>query len=164
MGYFRKHGVELQRWGHFAKVGAKRKGWGKIAKGVETQMAFFDKDKLMKVAYDRGYYNLRAVGDGLAPVFETTSKRMQNKLERGKLTKEECEVIGSFFEMTMKEYYDVFMNGLFKIDSLGRYICHIDNMKEHMNPPEPEEEKPQKRKRMTKLQQVEALLEEIQRM
>ena len=106
-------------------------------------MAFFDKDKLMKVAYDRGYYNLRAVGDGLAPVFETTSKRMQNKLERGKLTKEECEVIGSFFEMTMKEYYDVFMNGLFKIDSLGRYICHIDNMKEHMNPPE-EEEKPKK--------------------
>ena len=157
MGSFCKGGGKTQR-------GSKRKGWGQIAKGVETQMAFFDKEKLMKVAYDRGYYNLRAVGDALAPVFETTSRRMQNKIDKGKLNKEECEVIGSFFEMTMKEYYDVFMNGLFRIDSLGRYICHIDNMKEHMNPPESEEEKPQKRKRMTKRQQVEALLEEIQRM
>lgn len=121
-------------------------------------MSFFDKTKLLEVANSRGYYNIRAVCDGLAPLFETTSKRMQNKLERGKLSKEECEVIGSFFEMTMKEYYDVFMNGLFQVNRMGRYICHIDHLKEHMHPPEPEE--PPKRKPPKRKQQV---IEDIMR-
>ena len=96
-----------------------------------------------KVALSRGYYNMRAIADGLAPMFETTSKRMQGKLERGQLTKEECEVIGAYFEMTMKEYYEVFMDGLFQPDVMGHYRCHIENMKEHMKPPE-DEEKPKK--------------------
>ena len=100
--------MESQRWGHFAKVGVKRKGGVKSQRkgGVKTQMGFFDKSVLEKVALSRGYYNMRAISDGLAPVFETTSKRMQGKLERGQLTKEECEVIGAYFEMTMKEYYN----------------------------------------------------------
>lgn len=138
-------GVESQRWGHFAKVGAKRKGGVKSQRkgGVKTQMGFFRKSVLEKVALSRGYYNMRAISDGLAPVFETTSKRMQGKLERGQLTKEECEVIGAYFEMTMKEYYEVFMDGLFQPDVMGHYRCHIENMKEHMNPPE-DEEKPKK--------------------
>ena len=93
-----------------------------------------------KVALSRGYYNMRAISDGLAPVFETTSKRMQGKLERGQLTKEECEVIGAYFEMTMKEYYEVFMDGLFQPDAVGHYRCHIENLKEHMKPPEDEED------------------------
>ena len=126
MGSFCKGGVKSQRKG-----------------GVETQMGFFRKSVLEKVALSRGYYNMRAISDGLAPVFETTSKRMQNKLERGQLTKEECEVIGAYLEMTMKEYYEVFMDGLFQPDVMGHYRCHIENMKEHMKPPE-EEEKPKK--------------------
>ena len=125
--------------GSFCKGGGKSQRKG----GVETQMGFFRKSVLEKVALSRGYYNMRAIADGLAPVFETTSKRMQGKLERGHLTKEECEVIGAYFEMTMKEYYEVFMDGLFQPDVMGHYRCHIENMKEHMNPPE-DEEKPKK--------------------
>ena len=68
--------------GSFCKGGGKTQRKG----GVETQMGFFDKSVLEKVALSRGYYNMRAISDGLAPVFETTSKRMQNKLERGQLT------------------------------------------------------------------------------
>lgn len=123
-------------------------------------MGFFDKDKLLKVALSRGYYNMRAVSDGLAKVFETTSKRMQNKLNGGKLTKEECEIIGSFFEMTMKEYYDVFMYGLFQPNVVGQYVCHIENVKEHMNPPEPEKP-PKKKKPRGKDAKIQAIMQEI---
>lgn len=123
-------------------------------------MGFFRKSVLEKVALSRGYYNMRAISDGLAPVFETTSKRMQNKLERGQLTKEECEVIGAFFEMTMKEFYDVFMNGLFQPTVTGHYVCHIDHMKEHMKPPEPIEEKP-KRKGRSRKDKIQAIIDEI---
>lgn len=123
-------------------------------------MSFFNKDKLIKVGINRGYYNERAICDGLASVFGMTNKKVKNRLNSGKLTKEECEVIGSYFEMTMKEYYDVFMNGLFKIDGAGNYICHIDNLKEHMNPPEPEEPK---KKPRTKKQTKEDIIAEIEK-
>ena len=158
-------GVESQRWGHFAKVGAKRKGGVKSQRkgGVETQMGFFRKSVLEKVALSRGYYNMRAISDGLAPVFETTSKRMQNKLERGQLTKEECEVIGAYFEMTMKEYYEVFMDGLFQPDVMGHYRCHIENMKEHMNPPEDEEKPKNKGGRKSKEQALAEIMNEIEK-
>ena len=157
--------MESQRWGHFAKVGAKRKGGVKSQRkgGVETQMGFFDKSALEKVALSRGYYNMRAIADGLAPVFETTSKRMQNKLERGQLTKEECEVIGAYFEMTMKEYYEVFMDGLFQPDVMGHYRCHIENMKEHMEPPEPEEPKKNRGRRKTRQEMIEEVFAEIEK-
>ena len=154
------------RWGGIAKVGAKRKGGVKSQRkgGVETQMGFFRKSVLEKVALSRGYYNMRAISDGLAPVFETTSKRMQGKLERGQLTKEECEVIGAYFEMTMKEYYEVFMDGLFQPDVMGHYRCHIENMKEHMNPPE-DEEKPKKqdKRRRRKEQLLAEIMDEIEK-
>ena len=152
----------MQRWGHFAKVPPKRKGGGKTQRtgGVKTQMGFFDKSKLEKVALTRGYYNLRAIADGLVPVFELSSKKIQNKLNSGRLTKEECEVIGAFFEMTMKEFYDVFMNGLFQPTVTGHYVCHLDNMKEHMKPPEPVEEKP-KRKPRSRKDKIQAIIDEI---
>lgn len=159
-------GVESQRWGHFAKVPPKRKGGVKSQRkgGVKTQMGFFDKSVLEKVALSRGYYNMRAIADGLAPVFETTSKRMQNKLERGQLTKEECEVIGAYFEMTMKEYYEVFMDGLFQPDIMGHYRCYIENMKEHMEPPEYEEKpKKQDKRRRRKEQILAEIMDEIEK-
>lgn len=96
-------------------------------------MGFYSLDKLMEVARHRGYVTVDAVVTALAPIFGLTKRRMKPRLERGKLTKEECEVIGSYFEMTMKEYYDVFMKGLFVEDQEGHYICHIDNLEQHIN-------------------------------
>ena len=36
---------------------------------------------------------------------------------------------------TMKEYYDIFMSGLFIEDREGHYVCHVDDLKQHIKPP-----------------------------
>lgn len=155
-GAFAKGAVKMQRWGRIAKVGAKRKEEG----GVKTQMSLFNKNKLMEAVRDRGYVTERAVCDALAPIFGISSKSMESRLRHGTLNKEECEVIGSYFEMTMKEYYDVFMSGLFIEDNEGHYVCHVDDLKAHLV-----KEKNGagiKLNRKTKAQMREELLEEIE--
>lgn len=97
-------------------------------------MRFYSRDRLMLVARHRGYMTQKAVADGIAPIFGLTSATVSNKLSSGNLTKEECEVIGSYFEMSMKEYYDVFMNGLFIEDQEGHYVCHVENPYVHLHP------------------------------
>ncbi len=138
----------MQRPPSFRKVGCIRKGCGQIAKvgykrkeesGVQTQMSFYSKETLLSIAKDRGYMTKRALENGLASLLSTTPGIAGRRIKDGKFTKEECEVIGSFFEMSMREYYDTFMNGLFVIDSTGRYVCHVPDVKEHMNPPDEED-------------------------
>lgn len=134
----------MQRWGAFAKhLPLKRKGgvilqrWGQNAKkrwGGNANVKFYNKDKLMGVAKDRGYVTIRAIADGLAPIFGKKPNTIKANLSSGNLSKEECEVIGSFFGMTMKEYYDVFMNGLFREDMNGHYVCHVDQPYAHLHP------------------------------
>lgn len=116
MRSFCKGGGKTQRWGENAKVG------------------YYRKEKLMEVVKDRGYQTQRAVADAIAPVFGVSRLTAMNKISSGKLTKEECEVIGSIFEMTMKEFYDVFMFGLFQVDNEGHYRCHVDNHYMHLHP------------------------------
>lgn len=123
-------------------------------------MAIFSKSKLLKVAESRGYYNERAVCDGLSQVLGISSNSIRLKIRDGRFTKEECEVIGSFFEMTMKEYYDVFMYGLFQLDGAGNYRCHIDNLLDHLHPPEPP--KPKESKQKTKKRKREDIIAEIE--
>ena len=98
-------------------------------------MKFYDKKKLLNAAKDRGYVTERAVALALAPIFNITPRVMESKISQGRFSKEECEVIGSFFEMTMKEYYDIFMSGLFIEDREGHYVCHVDDLKQHIKPP-----------------------------
>jgi len=94
----------------------------------------------MQVAKHRGYTTTRAIADALASTFEMTPRSLQNKLNSGKFSKEECEVIGSFFEMSMKEYYDTFMCNLFRINDQGHYVCHVDRPYTHLHVPKSEVE------------------------
>lgn len=96
-------------------------------------MGFYSKDKLMEVVIHRGYRTVRAVADALAPLFEVAPSTMAKKIREGELSKEECEVIGSYFQMTMKEYYDVFMRGLFVEDIEGHYVCYIKEPYKHIH-------------------------------
>ena len=97
-------------------------------------MSLYRKDKLMEVVKDRGYVTQRAVADALVPIFGQSRVAIERKLRSGNLSKEECEVIGSLFQMTMKEYYDVFMHGLFQEDADGHYRCYIADMRRHVHP------------------------------
>ena len=120
-------------------------------------MGYYRKEKLMEVVKDRGYQTQRAVADAIAPVFGITRRVAMNKIKSGKFTKEECEVIGSIFEMTMKEYYDVFMFGLFQEDREGHYRCKVDDIYLHLHP-QPSVVSPVERSRIMR----ERLAEEIQ--
>ena len=108
----------------------------------------------MEVVKDRGYQTQRAVADAIAPVFGVSRKVALNKISYGKQTKEEGEGIGSIFEMTMKEFYDVFMFGLFQVDNAGHYRCHIDEPYLYLHPqlyqstPSPADRSAQKRKEL----------------
>ena len=116
-------GAILQRWGRNAKKG-----------GAKTQMSFYSKTNLMKVANARGYMSMKTLADALVKTFGVSSATIQNKFRYGTLTLAECEVVGSYLEMSMKEYYDVFMNGLFRVDQQGHYVCHVDNPYLHLHP------------------------------
>lgn len=120
-------------------------------------MGYYRKEKLMEVVKDRGYQTQRAVADAIAPVFGIGRKTAMNKISYGKFTKEECEVIGSIFEMTMKEFYDVFMFGLFQEDREGHYRCKVDDIYRHLHP-QPSVVSPVERSRIMR----ERLAEEIQ--
>lgn len=114
----------MQRWGQIAK-----KRWGRNAK-----MKYYSVDNLMKVAESRGYMSVKALADALVKPFGTTSRVIQGRIVTGSLTKAECEVIGSLLEMSMREYYDVFMVGLFVVNSSGHYVCHVDEPYLHLHP------------------------------
>ena len=97
-------------------------------------MGYYRKEKLMEVVKDRGYQTQRAVAYAIAPVLGVSRSVAMSKIRSGKFTKEECEVIGSIFDMTMKEYYEVFMFGLFQEDKDGHYRCKVDDTYSHLHP------------------------------
>ena len=95
-------------------------------------MSFFNRKALIMVARDRGYPTEESAIRALAEVLGIKPLQMSNKIKWDRFTMPECEVIGSFFEMTMNEYYHVFMNGLFVETKSGRYIAHVENYTEHL--------------------------------
>lgn len=119
-------------------------------------MKFYDSDKLLKVAIDRGYRSFDAIAKALSKTFGLNPRAVRNRLTSGNLSKEECEVIGSYFQMTMVEYYDVFMSGLFQEDMEGHYICIVEEPYLHLHPKVAESRIP-KRKSKT-----EEILEELE--
>lgn len=122
VGSFCKGGVKTQRTCRFQEVGSKRKE----SFSGKSIMEFYSLDNLKRIARDRGYPNVRNLASALQPYFGIDRKRVITKLEEGWLTKEQCEVIGAFLEMTPKEYYETFMQGYFKQTRRGAFVAEID--------------------------------------
>lgn len=83
----------------------------------------------------RGYYTIEPIAVGLSQNTGLSVSSWKNKLGSGHLSREEMIVIAAYFEMTPKEFCDVFLNGLFNEDSLGHFIAHIDSAYELLHPP-----------------------------
>ena len=134
------------------------------------QKNFYSKEKLMIVASARGYMSLRTLGDALAPAFGVSGRSVQTKLSLGNLTLSECEVIGSHLEMSMKEYYDVFMNGLFSEDSQGHYIAKVKeepymwlhSTADHIPEAPKSKQKPKKSSGKSKVKTAKEILEQLE--
>ena len=99
------------------------------------QRNYYSSDKLIEVTKHRGYYTFGAVAKGLSQVMELKPSTLESKISSGHFSREEMIVIAAYFEMTPKEFCDVFLNGLFEENDLGHFEAHIDSAYAVLHPP-----------------------------
>ena len=87
----------------------------------------WDASKLSEIARDRGYFTDYAVTAVVAEKLNITITGASKMLESGKMTWGQCMVIGAIFEMTPKEYCDVFMSGYFKEVADGVFKAYVED-------------------------------------
>ena len=88
----------------------------------------WDLDKLKLIARDRGYFTDTAMTAVIADAFDISIKATTELLHNGRLSWGQCAVIGAIFEMSPKEYCDVFMSGYFREVADGVYKAYIDDI------------------------------------
>lgn len=95
----------------------------------------WDIDTLMMIARDRGYFTELAVTATVAEVLNISVSGAEKLLKSGKLSWGQCMVIGGVFEMTPKEFCDVFLNGYFKEVADGVFRARVDDIEAFLDAP-----------------------------
>jgi len=95
----------------------------------------WDIEKLMQVTRDRGFYTEVAVIAAIAESLNTTVGGTKKMLDSGRLTWSQCIIIGAIFEMTPKEFCDVFLSGYFKEVADGVFKAQLDNINDFLDIP-----------------------------
>lgn len=88
----------------------------------------WDEAKFRAVTKDRGFFDDATTAAIISETLDC-SLIMANKIIRtGRLTFNQCLVLGSLFEMTPKEFCDVFLNGYFReIGESGVYRAYVED-------------------------------------
>ena len=95
----------------------------------------WDIDRLMAVARDRGYFTEVAVTAAIAEALNITVGGADRMLQSGKLSWGQCMVIGALFEMTPKEFCDIFMSGYFREVADGVFKAQVDDIENLLDAP-----------------------------
>ncbi len=95
----------------------------------------WDADKLMEIAKDRGYFTDYAVMAAVAEALNITLRGADGLIKSGKMSWGQCMVIGSVFEMTPKEFCDVFMSGYFVEVADGVFKAHVEDTETLLDAP-----------------------------
>ena len=95
----------------------------------------WDMDKLMQVAGDRGYFTQLAVTAAIAETLKISVSGADKMLQSGKMSWGQCMIIGSIFEMTPKEFCDIFMSGYFKEVADGVFRAQVDDIETLLDAP-----------------------------
>lgn len=95
----------------------------------------WDIETLMSVARDRGFFTEMAVTATIAENLKTTIHGASALLKSGKLSWGQCMVIGAVFEMTPKEFCDVFMSGYFVEVADGVFRAKVDDIDNLLDAP-----------------------------
>ena len=118
-----------------------------IAKQMRTlPLPTWDKQKFLQVCGDRGYTHERTVVYAVAEELGLARATVQQMLSSGRMRWEQILVIGAMFEMTPKEFADVFLSGFFVETEQGHYRCAIKNPSWVLNPPKVRENYREKKK------------------
>ena len=86
-----------------------------------------DVDKLKAVAHDRGFFTDIGIASIIAEALNITITSANTLIKSGKLSWGQFMVIGAVFEMTPKEFCDIFMSGYFREIADGVYKAHVDD-------------------------------------
>lgn len=95
----------------------------------------WDMEKLMQVAGDRGYFTELAVTAAIAEKLNISVGGADRLLQSGKMSWGQCMVIGAVFEMTPKEFCDVFMSGYFVEVADGVYRAQVEDTENLLDAP-----------------------------
>lgn len=95
----------------------------------------WDVDRLMAIAKDRGYFTDVAVTATIAEALNITVGGADRLLQSGKMSWGQCMVIGAVFEMTPKEFCDVFMSGYFVEVADGVYRAQVEDTENLLDAP-----------------------------
>lgn len=106
----------------------------------------WDKKKFLQVCADRGYTHERTVVYAVAEQLNLARSTTQELLSTGRMRWEQILVIGAFFEMTPKEFCDVFLSGFFEETEQGHYRCSLEHKDWVLNPPKIRENPVEKKK------------------
>lgn len=87
----------------------------------------WDIERLMMVARDRGYFTETAVIAAVSDALNITITGANRLMQSGKLSWGQCMVIGALFEMTPKEFCDIFMSGYFVEVADGVFRAHVED-------------------------------------
>lgn len=102
----------------------------------ETKLAkdglvnLWDREKFMLVAKDRGYYTDHAITSLISRTCKLSIRQVDVLLESGRWSLGQALIIGAEFQMTPKEFAEVFMHGYFKEVSDGHFEASKDNLTE----------------------------------
>lgn len=113
---------------------------------------YYSSEKLIQVTRHRGYYNIRAVAQALSQNTDKSLATWRTKIGSGNFSREEMIFIASYFEMTPKEFCDVFLHGLFNENELGHFVAHVESPQELF-----EKRKPKQKDIEDILSQIDAL-------
>lgn len=95
----------------------------------------WDGSKIKLIAKDRGFFTDIALTAAVADALNVSLHGATTMLDNGKFTWGQILILGSLFEMTPKEFCDVFLSGYFTEVADGVYHAHVENINEFLDEP-----------------------------
>lgn len=120
------------------------KGQNRKSRAVKSQilsvrkvrpLPTWDKRTFFSVAADRGYSTEGGLIHGVGEQLGLARATVKEMLGTGRFRWEQILVLGSWLEMTPREFCDCFLKGFFIEDELGHFKCHLDSTLFVLHPP-----------------------------
>lgn len=89
----------------------------------------WEAERLKHLARDRGYFTDAALVAAVGEALDISMLATSRLLNSGKFSWGQCVAIAGFFEMTPKEFCDIFLHGVFKETGDGVYKAQIGDVR-----------------------------------
>lgn len=102
----------------------------------------WDADRFRLIARDRGYYSDESLAAIISETLDCTLIFAKRLIKTGRISFNQCLVLGSLFEMTPKEFCDAFLGGYFKeVGESGVFRAYVEDPKALLTKPKQQRRK-----------------------